>query len=306
MDAAGVSYVFGVNQNGELQTLYWGKRLRPADAFPEARANEGSSAFDLPVNATPQEFTGWGGGLVVVPDLKVTFPDGNRDLVLHYVSHAIRGNVLTITLKDISRDVFVDLQYEMNAETGILARSVGVENRTHEPFAIEQAFAATWNLPAASEYQLRYLTGRWAGEWNLQQTALHPGKVVLESRRGSTGDEVNPWFAIERGSQPDQDVGDVWFGALAWSGSWQINVETDWANRPRITGGYILHLISRTYLRLDSRCRRQNSTVVIRTRGLVGPRVCCIGSNWIPLCPRRRIAACGRCFTTRGRRRVST
>ncbi len=238
MDAAGVSYVFGVNQNGELQTLYWGKRLRPADAFPEARANEGSSAFDLPVNATPQEFTGWGGGLVVVPDLKVTFPDGNRDLVLHYVSHAIRGNVLTITLKDISRDVFVDLQYEMNAETGILARSVGFENRTHEPFAIEQAFAATWNLPAASEYQLRYLTGRWAGEWNLQQTALHPGKVVLESRRGSTGDEVNPWFAIERGSQPDQDVGDVWFGALAWSGSWQINVETDWANRPRITGGY--------------------------------------------------------------------
>ena len=91
MDAAGVSYVFGVNQNGELQTLYWGKRLRPADAFPEARANGGSSGFDLPVNATPQEFAGWGGGLVVVPDLKVTFPDGNRDLVLHYVSHAIRG-----------------------------------------------------------------------------------------------------------------------------------------------------------------------------------------------------------------------
>ena len=149
MDAADVSYVFGVNQNGELQTLYWGKRLRPADPFPEARADEGSSGFDLPVNATPQEFTGWGGGLVVVPDLKITFPDGNRDLVLHYVSHAIRDNVLTITLKDISRDVFVDLQYEIDAETGILARSARVENRTHEPFTIEQAFAATWNLPAS-------------------------------------------------------------------------------------------------------------------------------------------------------------
>jgi alpha-galactosidase len=62
--------------------------------------------------------------------------------------------------------------------------------------------------------------------------------VVLESRRGSTGVEVNPWFAIERSNQPDQDVGDVWFGALGWSGSWQINVETDWQNRVRITGGY--------------------------------------------------------------------
>ena len=238
MDGADVSYAFGVNGNGELQSLYWGKRLRPADPIPQARADRGSSAFDLPVNATPQEFAGWGGGLVVVPNLKVTFPDGNRDLVLHYVSHAIQGDTLTVTLKDISRDVFVDLTYRMDEQTGVLARSARVENKTKQPFMIEQALAATWNLASSNDYQLRYLTGRWAGEWNLQETALHPGKVVLESRRGSTGIEVNPWFAIERSNQPDQDLGDVWFGALGWSGSWQINVETDWQNRVRVTGGY--------------------------------------------------------------------
>jgi alpha-galactosidase len=238
LDGAGVSYVLGVNQNGEVQTLYWGKRLQLADQIPSARAEAGTSAFDLPVNATPQEFAGWGGGLVVVPNLKITFPDGNRDLVLHYASHAIRDNTLTVSLKDISRDVSVDLIYRMDEETGVLARSAHIENRTRQPFTIEQVFAATWNLGASNDYQLRYLTGRWAGEWNLQQVPLHPGKIVLESRRGSTGDEVNPWFAIERSSQPDQDVGDVWFGALGWSGSWQINVETDWQNRVRITGGY--------------------------------------------------------------------
>src|SRR5579864_6286571 len=79
MDGANVSYVFGLNQNGEVQALYWGQRLQLADPIPSARADGGTSAFDLPVNATPQEFTGWGGGLVVVPDLKITFPDGNRD-----------------------------------------------------------------------------------------------------------------------------------------------------------------------------------------------------------------------------------
>ncbi|MFC5861398.1 alpha-galactosidase [Acidicapsa dinghuensis] len=238
MDGGGVSYVFGVNQNGELQNLYWGQRLQSADPILPAHTNGGTSAFDLPVNATPQEFTGWGGGLVVVPDLKISFPDGNRDLVLHYVSHTIRDNTLTVSLKDISRDVAVDLIYRMDDETGVLARSARIENRTKLPFTIEQAFAATWNLGASNDYQLRYLTGRWAGEWNLQQMPLHPGKVVLESRRGSTGDEVNPWFAIERSSQPDQDVGEVWFGALGWSGSWQINVETDWQDRVRVTGGY--------------------------------------------------------------------
>ena len=89
LEAADVSYVLGVNQQGELQSLYWGKRLQPSDPIPAARADNGTSAFDLPVNATPQEFVGWGGGLVVVPDVKITFPDGNRDLVLRYVSYRI-------------------------------------------------------------------------------------------------------------------------------------------------------------------------------------------------------------------------
>src|SRR5580698_8027374 len=115
MDGAGVSYVFGVNQNGELQSLYWGKRLRPADPTPPARADGGTSSFDLPVNATPQEFVGWGGGLVVVPDVKITFPDGNRDLALRYVSHIIHNDTLSITLKDISRDVTVALLYQIDA-----------------------------------------------------------------------------------------------------------------------------------------------------------------------------------------------
>jgi alpha-galactosidase len=238
MDAADVSYIFGVNQSGELQTIYWGKRLRPADSVPAARADGGTSAFDLSVNATQQEYVAWGGGLVKVPDLKITFPDGNRDLVLHYVSHTLQKNGVTIKLKDISRNVVVDLMYDMDPATGILARSARVENHTNEPLTIEQIFAATWNLPEAGDYQLRYLTGRWAGEWNLQQEKLHPGKVVLESRRGSTGDEVNSWFAIERGSQTDQDTGDVWYGALGWSGSWQINVEQDSTDKVRVTGGY--------------------------------------------------------------------
>lgn len=238
IDAADVTYVFGINEKGELQAIYWGHRLQAEDPFSTPHSVQGNSGFDLSINATPQEYVGWGGGLYVVPNLKIAFPDGNRDLVLHYFSHTIEGNTLTIALRDIQRDVRVDLLYKIDSATGILERSARIENHTKEPFTIEEAFAATWNLPADKHYQLRYLTGRWAGEWNLQEQMLHPGKIVLESRRGSTGDEVNPWFAIERGRQPDQDTGDVWFGSLGWSGSWQMNIEQDWANRVRVTGGF--------------------------------------------------------------------
>ncbi|MFP5230049.1 MAG: alpha-galactosidase [Acidobacteriota bacterium] len=238
IDAAGISYVFGVNEKGELQSLYWGQALGAADRLPQAHSHPEWAAFDPPVNTTPQEYVGWGGALYAEPDLKITFPDGNRDLVLHYVSHAIHGATLTIQLKDISRAVYVTLEYRIDEATGILRRSATVENRTDQPFTIEEARSATWNLPSADDYQLRYLTGRWAGEWNLQKVAMQPGKTILESRRGSTGHQNNPWFAIERDDSGDEDRGNVWFGALGWSGSWQIAIEQNQARQVRVTGGY--------------------------------------------------------------------
>jgi alpha-galactosidase len=238
IDGGDVSYVFGVNDLIELQPIYWGHRLSAADPLPQPHTNAGNASFDLPAATTPQEFAGWGAGLYVEPALKITFPDGNRDLVLHYLSHSIDGDLLTIRLKDVERDVFVDLRYEIDAATGILGRSAMIENRTSAPLIVEQAAAATWTLPHGTDYTLDYLTGRWAGEDQLQQEKIVPGARILESRRGSTGHQNNPWFAIERAHTSDQDAGEVWFGALAWSGSWRISVEQDQLQQIRITGGY--------------------------------------------------------------------
>ncbi|MGC2160894.1 MAG: alpha-galactosidase [Silvibacterium sp.] len=238
IDAAGVSYIFGVNDKGELQSMYWGRELSADDPFPTPHSRPGVASFDLPVNSTPQEFVGWGAGLYYTPDLKIMFASGNRDLVLHYVSNTINNDTLTIVMKDIALDVYVTLEYHMDAETGILRRRATIENKTQAPFTVEEAYSGTWNLPRGTDYQLRYLTGRWAGEWNLQEQTIHEGKTVLESRRGSTGHQNNPWFAIQRGKQQDEDHGDVWFGALGWSGSWQIAVEQNEEQQVRVTGGY--------------------------------------------------------------------
>ena len=238
LDGGDVSYAFGVNDLQELQPIYWGARLGANDAFPTPHTNPGNVSFDLPSGTTPQEFAGWGAALYYEPALKITFPDGDRDLVLHYVSHHIEGDSLTVRLKDIEREVFVDLRYEIDPATGILGRSAHIENGTKAPLVVEQAAAATWTLPRGTNYTLDSLTGRWAGEDQLQQEAVHQGARILESRRGSTGHQNNPWFAIERAHTSDQDDGDVWFGALAWSGSWRITVEQDVLNQVRVTGGY--------------------------------------------------------------------
>jgi alpha-galactosidase len=238
IDAGGVTYAFGINNVNELQPVYWGRQVSSVDKFPATLTKPEAASFDSAATTTPNEYAGWGAGIFVEPALKVSYPDGNRDLVLHYVSHTIKGDELTITLKDIERNLFVELHYMVDHETGIVGRSAVIMNKTQTSVTIEEAAAATWNLPRGMDYSLRYLTGRWAGEWNLQQQAIRPGETVLESKRGSTGHQNNPWFAIERAEHPDEETGDVWFGALAWSGSWRISVEQDQLQQIRVTGGF--------------------------------------------------------------------
>lgn len=246
LDGGNVTYAFGVNPRGELQQLYWGGRLAASDHIAAAVPAREAASFDSSYTTTPQEYAGWGAGLFVEPALKVTFASGNRDLVLHYDSHEVTLNGVDVTLKDIRSYVFVTLHYKIDPSTGILKRWATILNRESQPITIEQAAAAAWALPPA-HYSLNYLTGRWAGEWTLTQETLHPGERVIESRRGTTGNQANPWFAIQAG-EPNEDHGEVWFGALAWSGSWRITVEQDQLDAIRITGGfnpfdfaYVLH-----------------------------------------------------------------
>jgi alpha-galactosidase len=244
LDGGSVTYAFGVNERGDLQPLYWGGHLGAHDSIPAAHSFPEMASFDSPATTTPQEYAGWGAGLFTEPALKVTFADGNRDLVLHFVKVVSSNpNSAEVLLKDISREIYVTLRYSMDQESGILARSTSIENREKQPIMIEQAAFAQWTLPPA-RYTMSYLTGRWAGEWTLNQELIQGGERVIESRRGSTSHQANPWFAISRESgrdaatAADEEHGEVWFGALAWSGSWRITVEHTQIDALRVTGGF--------------------------------------------------------------------
>ncbi len=238
LDAGKVSYVFGINEQNMLQHIYWGAKVGREEDFAAAHSAPEWASFDLNTTTTPQEYPGWGAGLYVEPSLKVTFPDGNRDLVLHYAAHQLAGNTLSITLKDIERPLMVHLHYTVYPQTGILRREATIENRTDKAVMIESAQSAAWYLPQGDGYRLRYLTGRWANEWQLNEERVNPGLKVLESRRGSTSVQANPWFALDRDGNTDSEHGSVWFGALGWSGNWRISVEQTPHQQVRVTGGF--------------------------------------------------------------------
>jgi alpha-galactosidase len=232
------SYVLGINERGELQHIYWGKKLaRHQDLIP-ARGRPEHASFDSPETMTNVEYPGWGGRQYNEPCLKVTRADGVRDLVLKYASHEIRGNTIDITLKDIEVDVSARLSYTVFPRTDIIRKQAQIQNRTSQVITVESAQSGVWHVPRGEGYRLSYLFGRWAGETQLVREPIHQGKKVLESRRGNTSHQLNPWFAIDEGGRADEQQGRVWFGAIGWSGNWKLTVEQTPAQQIRVVGGY--------------------------------------------------------------------
>lgn len=227
----------GVNPRGELINLYWGGPLWRAEDIAAATNGRELSSFDPAQSLLNEEYPGWGGPRYIEPSVKITRGHGGRDLTLHYSSHAIDGDNLKIVLKDARDEIYATLNYRVFPREGIIRKSASLENRTSEPLEIESLQAGVWYLPHGTGYRLSYVSGRWAAESQLSREAIHTGIKVLESRKGHTSHNFNPWFAIDDGSATEE-TGRVWFGALGWSGNWRISVEQTPYDQVRVTGGF--------------------------------------------------------------------
>ncbi|MBS1874906.1 MAG: alpha-galactosidase [Acidobacteria bacterium] len=238
LKTASNAYALGVNQRGELQNLYWGGPLWRFDDIHAAQAGPEWSSFDPSQSQTNEEFLGWGGTRYLEPSVKITRANGVRDLVLHYVSHKIDGNQLDIVMKDINDDIFVTLNYLVYPAEGMIRKQAKLENRSGQPLTVESLQSGVWYLPHGEGYRLSYLTGRWAAETQLTREDIHTGEKVIESRKGHTSHNANPWFAIDQDGAANEESGRVWFGALGWSGNWRITVEQTPYSQVRVTGGW--------------------------------------------------------------------
>jgi len=231
------SYAMGVAADGAVRHLYWGAPLWRLDDLATPPQRYDVSSFDPRQMMENEEFPGWGGPRYYEAALKIAREDGDRDLVLKYVSHRIRDNDLDIEVKDIRDAVEVTLHYRVYPENGILRRSATIRNGTAHPLVVESAQSATWYVPPGDGYQLSYLSGRWAAETQLNREPVHEGMKVIESRKGHTSHYFNPWFALDAGDAAEEH-GRVWFGALAWSGNWRIAIEQTAYRQVRVTGGF--------------------------------------------------------------------
>ncbi|KAI9323872.1 alpha-galactosidase [Dichotomocladium elegans] len=228
------TYVVGASTDGFLINLHWGKRLTRLENL-NATVPPITLSQIPPISYATEEIPVFGGLRYREAALKVEFVDG------------IGSTMLDIKLRDSNRTGFsVTLHYDLDVENDIIRRSYTVYNGLKDCINLERAFSAAWHPPTALNVDERRevltLAGEWAHEAQVHWTTLHPGVThTIQSPRGFTDHVSYPYFAIRQVPSDVNPGTEVYFGALAWGGSWEIAIHTNTYGYTRITGG-IHHL----------------------------------------------------------------
>jgi alpha-galactosidase len=239
------AYGLGVSADGSsVRHLHWGGPIDHEDLRAIAgRAVDRNVARVAWGNEDPAEFIAWGGLRYDEPSLKIDFADGTRAIEWRYNGHRIVEEdgccILVIEMRDHSYPLAAEFCYRVFGDTDVIERWARLRHCGNQGvIVVRQAYSANWCLPRDQGWRLRYLQGGHLAETQLTEAALHPGKLVLESRRGTTSHQANPWFALDRWGLTTEEHGEVWSGALAWSGSWKLVIETTPGGHLHVTGGF--------------------------------------------------------------------
>ena len=227
-------------RNGILTHLYWGSRLPDEDVsalIPEVQAY---ASFDNEYNRLTFEVPTQEKGYYAQRALNVLNPEGDDVLSLRYVSHEIfhgkkaltglpsayaedDADTLVITLEDPLTHVKVHLHYTVYTGFDVLCRSMQVENAGDKAVELKNVQEASVFLPKG-EYDMLHLKGSHCRERNALRTRLPKGFFSLDSRRGASGHENNPFLAVME-HNADEDKGQVYAMTHVYSGSFRLSTD---------------------------------------------------------------------------------
>lgn len=225
--------------------LHWGPPVGHETLAAIARSGEPSLRTDRISwsSESPLELVPWGGMRYDEPTVKVDLPDGTRGIEWHLAGHRVQreeggATALLLELRDEAYPLVLEAGYRIFDDAEVLERWALLRNEGQQgDLLVHQLHAASWWLPRRGGWRLRSLGGGWGRETQLVEQRLVSTKVVLESRRGTTSHQAQPWFTLDACSSTEEH-GEVWSGALAWSGNWKLVVEQTPGERLHVSGGW--------------------------------------------------------------------
>jgi alpha-galactosidase len=245
------SYIIHLVRGQYLASSYWGGRLSswhdPSSPPLVERAfspssEPGDRSFSLDV--LPQEFPAFGNGDFRSPAIQIQQEDGSTITDLRYRSHRIlagkprleglpsvsvdedvEADTLEITLMDELIGLEAVLSYTAFRDFDAITRSVRLRNLGSRPLRVLRVLSASCDFSRA-DLEMLHLSGSWGRERHIFRKSLTPGTSSVESRRGASSHQHNPFVAlVSHGA--DEDSGEVWAMSLVYSGNFLAQAEVD-------------------------------------------------------------------------------
>lgn len=215
------SYVFGVDNEGLLRHLYWGKKIEDTKEFDMPILVE-VSTNDPVYEITKEEYPVYGSLRYKEHCLKATFADKSRELVYRYDCYEITDNELVIKLKDAYYEFNINLHYKVYDEYDLIERYVSIKNNSKDIIEIEKIHSGQLHIPY-EDLNFSNVHGHWGAEQQRFVQKVNYGKIVIENRRGISSHNHNPYFILDKNAT--ETTGEVFFGALKLSGNFSGVVE---------------------------------------------------------------------------------
>lgn len=259
--ANNTDYMMKVCEEGYLAHVYYGNKVPDEDLTYLLRLDE--SPFTPATNdrdrasfmdTLPFEYPCFGLGDYRESAFKIMDADGMSTCDLRYVSHKmyegkpkLEGlpatfateesgcSTLEITMYDKYADIEVVLIYTAFDKLDVITRSAVITNKSEKPFKITRALSACVDFDT-DKMDMITLNGSWARERAVERCRLHHGKQLVDSCRGESSHQNNPFVAL-CDNNADEDKGEVFGFNFVYSGNFYAQAEVTQHKKTRFIMG---------------------------------------------------------------------
>lgn len=258
-----VSYIMRIMENGQLENLYYGKKIHDKEDFAyfhdEAMRSQMSVCIPEPgllsMQYTRQEYPSYGTGDYRSPAVTIAQENGSRIIDFKYAGHEIysgkkeilplpatyveekeEAETLEVTLHDNVMDTDLILSYTIYEAYPIITRNTKFVHKGKEKIVLERAMSASVEF-LDMDYEMVQLSGGWSRERYVKNRKLEMGIQSIQSLNGTCcGAEHNPFLALKR-PHTTESQGEVYGFSLVYSGNYLGQVEVSTFDMTRVMMG---------------------------------------------------------------------
>ncbi len=252
-----------IMDEGEVAHVYWGQKLDHFESLDCKDMGKASGLAPLYRNGfslgdLPQEYSSNQSTDFREPSYVVRSSSGSTMSSLKFKSHEIyngkaaleglpatyvdsdsQAQTLLLTMTDEMIGLEVILSYTVFENSNAIARSVKFTNNGSENISILRALSVNIDF-VQREFEVLHLAGSWLRERSIIREPLRPGTKTIQSKRGSSSHQHNPFMALLE-SGVNEDHGDVYGFSFVYSGNFIAQAEVDQHGSTRVQLGINPH-----------------------------------------------------------------